>query len=77
MENMILALGWLGVSAPLALGVYWLVEGPILSGRGDLVQAGGAAALMALGFLIALPFTWKDLKLMLSLGGLRKPTWKN
>ena len=64
-------------SAPLALGVYWLVEGPVLSGRGDLVQAGGAAGLMALGFLIALPFTWKDLKLMLTLGGVRKSTWKN
>lgn len=64
-------------SIPLALGVYWLVEGPVLSGRGDLVQAGGAAGLMALGFLIALPFIWKDLKLMLTLGGVRKSTWKN
>jgi len=64
-------------SAPLALGVYWLVEGPILAGRGDLVRAGGAAGLMALGFLITLPFIWKDLKLMLTLGGVRKSTWKN
>jgi putative peptidoglycan lipid II flippase len=59
-------------AAPLALGVFWLVEGPVLSGRGDWVRAGGAAGLMALGFLLVLPFIWKEIKLMLTLGGVRK-----
>ncbi|MEJ2512656.1 MAG: lipid II flippase MurJ, partial [Anaerolineales bacterium] len=59
-------------SVPLALLVYWLVEGPVLSGRGDWVRAGGAAGLMALGFLLTLPFIWKEIKLMLTLGGERR-----
>ena len=59
-------------SVPLALLVYWLVEGPVLSGRGDWVRAGGAAGLMALGFVLTLPFIWKEVKLMLTLGGERR-----
>jgi len=61
-------------SAPLALAVYWLVEGPVLGGRGDWVRAGGAAGLMALGFLITLPFIWQEIKLMITLGKEHQPT---
>jgi len=59
-------------SAPLALAIFWLVEGPVLANRGDLVRAGGAAGLMALGFLLTIPFIWQEFRLMLTLGGERR-----
>ncbi|MEJ2758688.1 MAG: hypothetical protein P8046_09435, partial [Anaerolineales bacterium] len=55
-------------STPLAMGIYWLVEGPVLSGRSVLVQAGSAAGLMTVGFMIVLPFIWRDVKSLLKLG---------
>lgn len=55
-------------SAPLALGVYWLVEGPILSEQGNLVQAGGAALLMLVGLVLTMPFIWRDIKPLLTMG---------
>lgn len=55
-------------SAPVALGIFWLVEGPILSGRSELVQAGSAAGLMLAGLLVVLPFIWQDVKPLLNLG---------
>ncbi|MCB2179674.1 murein biosynthesis integral membrane protein MurJ [bacterium] len=55
-------------SAPLALGIYWLVEGPVLSGRSNLIQAGGSALLMLVGLLLTLPFIWQDIKPLLTLG---------
>jgi len=60
-------------SAPLALLVFWLVEGPVLSSRGDLVQALAAAGLMALALLLTLPFIRQEFKLMLTLGGAHSP----
>ncbi len=55
-------------SVLLALGIYWLVEGPVLSGRSSLVQAGGAAALMAAGLLVVMPIIWRDIKPLFNLG---------
>lgn len=59
-------------SAPLALGIFWLLGLPALSTRSDLIQAGAAAGLMLLGLLAVLPFIWQELRLLLALGGARQ-----
>jgi putative peptidoglycan lipid II flippase len=58
-------------SAPLAAGIYWLIEHQFTSSS-DLTRAGLAAGLMIIGMLVTAPFIWKEVKLMLSLGGERK-----
>lgn len=63
-------------SLPLAAGVYWLVERQFAA-SGDLTRAALAAGLMALGLLLTAPFVWREVKLMLRLGGDRKPTGQN
>ena len=59
-------------SFPLAAGVYWLVERQFAASA-DLTRAAIAAGLMVLGLALTAPFVWRELKLMLSLGGERKP----
>ncbi|MGD2026769.1 MAG: murein biosynthesis integral membrane protein MurJ [Anaerolineales bacterium] len=55
-------------SLPVTAVVFWLVEGPVLSSRSELVQAGGAAGLMLVGLLLVLPFIWRELKILIRLG---------
>jgi putative peptidoglycan lipid II flippase len=59
-------------TVPLAAGIYWLVE-VSFAGSGDLTRAGLAAGLMVAGMLVVLPFVWREVRLMLRLGGEVKP----
>ncbi len=59
------------VSAPLAGIIYWVLNMPRITAMSDLYQGAAAAGLMLVGLLITAPFIWKEVKILLTLGGKR------